>query len=150
MTFLFPGLVYPDERDVRFLARSPSQARRGDGTWYGWDDRMLLREFRVLWDSRKGIGAGSITAPASFVFDGSSIPKRLRGMFSQNGSWARASIIHDWLYDQRMYSRAFADDLLEASLVLAGTPFFGRTLIMGAVRGFGGGAWEDGTPWSIS
>jgi hypothetical protein len=135
--FEFPGLVYPDERDVRFLARSPSQARRPDGTYHGWDDRMLLREFRCLWDE------GVITAPAGFIFDGSSITPAAQSLFQKNGSWARPSITHDWLYANRLHSREFADDLLEAGLIAAGTPAWGRFWFMKAVRAFGQAAWED-------
>ena len=131
---MFPGLVYPDELEVRFLANSPSYSIEG----VAWADRMLLREFRAVWDE------GEVVAPAGFIYDGASIPGPAQGLFQKQGSWMRPSVIHDWLYDQKdSRGRGFADDLLEASLEAAGTPAWGRFWFMRAVRTFGQAAWDD-------
>jgi len=133
----FSGLVYPDELEVRFLARSPSHAQRPDGSYYDWDERMLLKEFRCMWDQ------GVITAPAGFIYNGASIPKKAQALYQKNGSWQRPSVIHDWLYTEKKTTREYADDLLEESLVRAGTPSWGIYWFMLPIRTFGQSAWDN-------
>lgn len=51
----------------------------------------------------------TITIPAGFETDLSSVPKFLWGVFPPFGRGLMAYIIHDYLYIKKLYSRAFAD-----------------------------------------
>jgi Protein of unknown function (DUF1353) len=46
-------------------------------------------------------GAGTITVPVGFVWDGASIPRRLRDLLPPWGPYSGAALIHDYLCDMR-------------------------------------------------
>jgi len=50
-----------------------------------------------------------ITIPKGTVTDGASVPWMLRWLFPQMGKYSKASLAHDYLYDNRIGSRADAD-----------------------------------------
>jgi len=62
-----------------------------DGAW------LLLEDLTATWH-RPGHEGRTVTAKAGFIFDGTSIPKRLRSFISAQGKHFRSSVIHDWLY----------------------------------------------------
>lgn len=51
-----------------------------------------------------------ITIPRGYVTDFASVPRGLRGIVSTVGNHKLAVLIHDWLYDKRLYTRKFADE----------------------------------------
>ena len=44
------------------------------------------------------LSESTITIPKGYRFDGSSVPKFLRGLFPRYGAFMFAALIHDWLY----------------------------------------------------
>ncbi len=98
----------------------------GDGVW------LLVQELRCVPD----VGE-QITVPAGFRTDLASIPRALWPLMQPAGRWARASVLHDCLYGERLFRRERCDQIfLEAMLddgVNAGT----ARLIHRAVRIFG-------------
>lgn len=50
-----------------------------------------------------------ITIPAGFETDLSSVPKILWSAFPPFGKWLLAYIIHDYLYEKKLYTRLFSD-----------------------------------------
>lgn len=64
----------------------------------------------------------TITIPKGFEWDLSSVPRFLWGLLPPDGLFEFSSIIHDWLYVNKLYSRKFADDeMLKWSKATAGT-----------------------------
>jgi hypothetical protein len=103
----------------------------GDMMWF------IEKEIRYIPDGEK-----QITVPAGATTDLSSIPRVLWPVLSPAGTWARASVLHDWTYSQRLFRRKKCDDLfLEAMLDDRVTPSTAR-LIHSAVRAFGRKAYE--------
>lgn len=82
-----------------------------------------------------------IRVPAGFVTDLASIPRLLWPLLPPQGRYAKAAILHDWLYTQGRAgdeaARARADAIfLEAMRVLE-CPRWQRGVIYAAVRLFG-------------
>lgn len=50
-----------------------------------------------------------ILIPAGYVTDFASVPRLLRGIIQPSGNHNLAVLVHDWLYDNRLYTRKFAD-----------------------------------------
>lgn len=91
-----------------------------------------------------------ITVPAGFVTDFASVPYPFRNMFPALGPWARAAIVHDWLYDQGglgRYTRLQCDRIFLEAMTVLGVPAWKRTLMFRAVR-IGGGSGFDRQPKS--
>jgi hypothetical protein len=119
----------------------------GDMMWF------IEKEIRYIPDGEKQITvpAGATTDlssiprvlwPVRATTDLSSIPRVLWPVLSPAGTWARASVLHDWTYSQRLFRRKKCDDLfLEAMLDDRVTPSTAR-LIHSAVRAFGRKAYE--------
>jgi hypothetical protein len=93
---------------------------------------FVEREIRYIPDREP-----QITVPAGTTTDLSSIPRVLWPVLSPAGTWARASVLHDFCYAQRLFRRKKCDDLfLEAMLDDRVKPATAR-LIHRAVRAFG-------------
>lgn len=102
-------------------------------------------------------GSGEvITVPAGATTDLASIPFPARGIFPPDGPWAKAAVIHDWLYVTRgtcfrdgfngrtrakPYTRAEADGILREAMQVLGVSAFARGVIWSAVRLGGKGGW---------
>lgn len=88
-----------------------------------------------------------ITVPAGFVTDFASIPFGLRNLFPPLGTWARAAIIHDFLYSRRgvlpakTYSRKEADAVFLEAMEVVGVPALQRSIMYRAVRLGGARGW---------
>ncbi|MCL2874791.1 MAG: DUF1353 domain-containing protein [Betaproteobacteria bacterium] len=83
-----------------------------------------------------------ISVPAGFITDLATIPRVLWSIFPPHGKYAKAAIIHDYLYNHAIRNKRWADDIfLEAMRVLK-VPCFTRTLMYWAVRLFGRGNYR--------
>lgn len=90
-----------------------------------------------------------ITIPHGFKWDLSSVPRPLWGLLPPDGDFELASLIHDYLYINKLYSRKFADkEMLIWSKVVSGTNNkislrnFDNYVRYIAVRLFGGFVWN--------
>ena len=84
----------------------------------------------------------SVRVPAGTITDLATVPRLLWVIFPPHGQYAKAAIIHDYLYDQAIGSKTFADSVfLEAMEVLA-VPGWRRVLKYWAVRLFGRGNYS--------
>lgn len=93
-------------------------------------------------DSR--LVGGSLTVPMGFSTDGASIPRPFRWIIGQPLSprfW-RASLIHDYLYQERLGKQKDADDILLDLLEKDGVGKIRRYLMWAALRGFGWIWWR--------
>lgn len=102
----------------------------------------LLEDITATWH-RPGYEGRQVTAKAGFVFDGSSIPKRLQGFISAHGKHFRPSVFHDELYSRKdpKWTRKEADLFFRDGLETDGMPWHDRVLMHSAVRLFGGRLW---------
>jgi hypothetical protein len=80
--------------------------------------------------------------PIDYISNGASIPKPLRGIFSQQGVYLMPSIIHDYLYDNNLYSREFVDRQFLLDMGKVGTNKLTKWLFYYVIRIFGGLNWN--------
>ncbi len=81
-----------------------------------------------------------IAVPEGFVTDFASIPPGLRGMLPPNGPYAKAAVIHDYMYEfanDYGWSREYADLVFKEGMERLKVNFFTRWLMYTAVRVFG-------------
>lgn len=123
----------------------------------GADGRPKQREGRTLWVlcwplsyEVGALGSGVvITVPRGYETDLASIPQFAWSLgFSPSGPWAKAAVVHDYLYtlggrlpDGRAYSRAAADKVLDEAMAVLGVPAWRRAVIWAAVRLGGALGW---------
>ncbi len=81
--------------------------------------------------------------PGGYVSDGCSVPQWLWGVFPPLGAFFVPGLIHDFLYETKLYSRAYADWLFLQYLG-AYSPTTPRANYIRylSVRVFGGYAWK--------
>lgn len=94
--------------------------------------------------------------PAGFVTDLASVPRVVWSFYPPDGPWAKAAVIHDFLYatkgtgawHERLgitrtkpYTRAEADDILLEGMVDRNIGRWERFVIWIAVRAGGAGGW---------
>ena len=84
------------------------------------------------------IGSGIvISVPAGFVTDLATIPNLLWVVFPPDGAYAKAAVIHDFMYQDGRYSRAWADEIFNEAMRVIGVGHITRFVIYSAVRTFG-------------
>lgn len=102
-------------------------------------------------------GSGeTITVPAGALTDLASIPRLAGVLLPADGPWAKAAVIHDWLYFTRgtcfrgdfngrtrakPYTRAEADKILREAMEVVGVPAWKRAVIWASVRAGGASGW---------
>lgn len=90
-----------------------------------------------------------ITVPSYFVTDLASIPKWARGLISKTDDHIRAAIVHDYLIDKHMVSRAAADGLFFDLLTADGLCPWKRWAMYFAVRFGAFLPWSNNPPPEI-
>lgn len=88
----------------------------------------------------------SIEVPAGFVTDFASIPRIFWNILPPAGLYAKAALIHDWLYYQGCVgdvsvSREYADTVFLHAMEELGVSWFRRQVMYRAVRVFAGSLW---------
>ncbi len=129
-------------------------------------DRPTIRGGRALWGVQRELsyrtgGATAdaeelITVPAGFVTDLASIPRAVWSFYPPDGPWAKAAIIHDFLYFTkgsgewhgrigvsrgRAYSRSEADAILKEGMADRDVGKWEQFVIWASVRLGGGRGW---------
>lgn len=127
-------------------------------------DGPAIRNGRSLWalqralEYRTGDGDGDelIVVPPGFVTDLASVPRFVWSFYPPDGPWAKAAIIHDYLYftrgtgewrdevgitRDRPYSRKEADDILREAMADRQVGRWEQFVIWASVRLGGGGGW---------
>lgn len=82
-----------------------------------------------------------IRVPAGTMTDLASVPRLLWALFPPHGRWAKAAIIHDYLYAQAIGSKAYADRTFLEAMKVLGVSWVVRTTMFWAVRVFGRGEY---------
>ncbi len=78
-----------------------------------------------------------IRVPAGFVTDLASVPRALWSIMPPHGRYAKAAIIHDYLYASPIVSRKQADDIFLEAMEVLGVAKWRRLAMYYAVRLFG-------------
>ncbi len=76
--------------------------------------------FRLVYSQTYYTAQGRVTVPRGYATDFASVPRWLWSVFPPIGQHNRACVLHDWLYDNRLFeeklgataARKFADDEL--------------------------------------
>lgn len=82
-----------------------------------------------------------INVPVDYVTDLTSVPRALWSIFPPNGRYAKAAIVHDYLYSNALGSKAWADKVFLEAMTVLNVPWWRRHLMYWAVRWFGRGAY---------
>ena len=83
-----------------------------------------------------------IRVPAEFIHDFASIPKLFHFILPPTGPYAKAAVIHDYLYRIQTYCRKRADIIFLEGMEVLKVPKWKRVVIYRAVRLFGWNAWR--------
>lgn len=126
-------------------------------------DGPSIRAGRALWAVQRALEyqAGDdpdelIIVPPGFVTDLASVPRVVWSFYPPDGPWAKAAIIHDFLYATRgtgewhthrgitrtvPYSRKEADDILKEAMADRKVGTWEQGVIWSSVRFGGAGGW---------
>ncbi len=106
-------------------------------------DLRILSDYRweVLTPIDYACNGVDVTVPAGFVTDLASVPRPLWSLFPPHGEYAKAAILHDYLYQLKIGTRASADKAFLSAMESLGVPAWKRWPLYAAVRVFGGAAW---------
>lgn len=112
------------------------------------DMRMVGRyRFELLAPFEYHVGeypsAEVIRVPAGFVTDLASVPRILWWLLPPHGRYAKAAIVHDYLYEHAIGSKAYADKVFLEGMQVLGVGRTRRTLMYWAVRLFGRGNFKE-------
>lgn len=83
-----------------------------------------------------------ITVPAGFVTDLASIPRLFWSVLPPHGRYAKAAIIHDYLYVEAIKTREYADKVFLEAMEVLGVSWVKRRIMYAAVRMFGAGNYN--------
>jgi hypothetical protein len=103
---------------------------------YTWE---LLAEFE--YHVGKYPSEHVIRVPVGTVTDLASVPRLLWVIFPPHGKYAKAAIVHDYLYAQAIGTKDEADRIFYEAMGVLGVPKWRRRAMYAAVRWFGRGAY---------
>ncbi|EJS4496084.1 DUF1353 domain-containing protein, partial [Salmonella enterica] len=84
-----------------------------------------------------------IEVPAGFVTDLATIPRIFWTILPPDGKYAKAAIIHDWMYDNALRTKKEADLIFLDGMTVLGVPRLKRKVMYWAVRWFGRGKYSQ-------
>lgn len=79
----------------------------------------------------------------SSITDLASVPRIFWTLLPPDGKYAKAAIIHDYLYDNAQRTKKEADRIFLDGMTVLGVPKWKRTVMYWAVRVFGRGMYRD-------
>lgn len=83
-----------------------------------------------------------ISVPAGFVTDLASVPRVFWTLLPPDGKYAKAAIIHDYMYDNALRTKKEADLIFLDGMTVLGVPHWKRAIMYYAVRLFGRGNYS--------
>lgn len=93
---------------------------------------------------------GKIVVPAMFITDFGSIPREFWNLLPPWGKYGPATIVHDYLYVYRPFTRDQADRILREAMVTLGVDHITSEIIYKGVELFGQQAWDKDGEKGIS
>lgn len=95
----------------------------------------------LVFEYTKGRSTNAIKVPTGFLTDFASVPPVARKFIPPIGRYASASVVHDWLYVNKIGKRSTADRVFLLAMKAAGVSWPTRSIIYRAVRLFGAKGW---------
>lgn len=95
----------------------------------------------LVFEWKKGRSTNSVTVPRGFLTDFASVPPVARKFIPPVGPYAPATVIHDWLYKNKINDRKRADDVFLLAMKACGVNWITRSIIYRACRLFGWKGW---------
>lgn len=92
-------------------------------------------------------GRSTITVRAGYLTDFATVPPLLWSVVAPTGKHAKAAVIHDWIYDNRIGPRKWCDDVFYEAMKVSGVSWWKRKLIYWSVRLRGAGYYWEVRPW---
>ena len=83
-----------------------------------------------------------IDVPADYITDLASVPRVLWSVFPPHGRYAKAAIVHDYLYSNALGTKQWADSVFLEAMTVLNVPRWRRTAMYWAVRLFGRGKYQ--------
>lgn len=83
-----------------------------------------------------------IAVKSGFVTDFASVPRVFWSVLPPHGKYAKAAVLHDWLYTNAIESKRYADDVFNEAMGVLGVPSWKRWIMYRAVRLFGRGKYQ--------
>ncbi|WP_080206390.1 DUF1353 domain-containing protein [Salmonella enterica] len=83
-----------------------------------------------------------IDVPAGFITDLATIPRIFWILLPPDGKYAKAAIIHDYMYATALRTKREADLIFLDGMTVLGVPRWKRTIMYYAVRIFGRGMYR--------
>lgn len=83
-----------------------------------------------------------ISVPIGYVTDLTSVPRFLWSIFPPHGKYAKAAIVHDYLYTNAIGTKAWADEVFFEAMGVLGVPRWRKYVMYWSVRLFGRGNYE--------
>ena len=83
-----------------------------------------------------------IRVPSGFLTDLTSIPKCLQRWLPVDGEYAKAAVLHDYLYVNAIGNKLLADVVFLEAMSVLGVGWLLRKMMYRAVRLFGRGSYE--------
>lgn len=83
-----------------------------------------------------------IVVPEGFITDLASIPRVFWNILPPNGQYAKAAVLHDYLYQNAIKNKAYADGIFLEAMEVLGVAKWKRVLMYRAVRLFGRGNYQ--------
>ncbi|EBL9222499.1 DUF1353 domain-containing protein [Salmonella enterica] len=84
-----------------------------------------------------------IEVPAGFITDLATVPRIFWILLPPDGKYAKAAIIHDYLYDNALRTKKEADLIFLDGMKVLGVPKWKRIVMYQAVRLFGRGMYSQ-------
>jgi len=83
-----------------------------------------------------------IKVPIGYITDFASIPRIFWPIVSPIDEYAKASIIHDWMYVRGYFSRKVTDKIFLEAMEVLNVPEWKKKLVYNSVKYFSGHAWN--------
>lgn len=82
-----------------------------------------------------------VIVKAGFITDFASVPSQMWWLLPPWGKYGKAAIIHDYLYQNHLFTRGIADHIFFEAMGVLKVPTWKRLLMFWAVRIFGRVTW---------
>lgn len=85
----------------------------------------------------------TIVVPVGYETDLTSVPRILWTIFPPHGKYAKAAIIHDFMYDQALKTKKEADNCFYEGMLVLGVPKWKAKILYLGAKFFGKGKYND-------
>ena len=88
-----------------------------------------------------------VKIPKGFVTDFATVPRMFWILFPPDGKYTQATIVHDYLYHTKKYTRSKSDAIFLEAMGVLGVPWWKRRTMWLAVRAAGWIPWNKRKPF---